>query len=170
MAEARALTQPSIAAFNPGASFTMFKYDSIEEAFPPVDPGLEPMGSLVLVQVRQPKRKTRGGIILTAEDRATEFYNTQVAKVIAIGACAFRNRQDMTLWPEGAWCKVGDFVRIPKYQGDRFTVPYETVDKDIVGGITRTVDTVDETCFILFKDLAMLGRYTGDPLTVKCFL
>ena len=79
-----------------------FGYDSLDEAFPPCEPGVEPLGSRVLVQVRTPKSKTKGGIILTREVQETESYNTQVAKVLMIGPLAFKNRENMTPWPEGA--------------------------------------------------------------------
>jgi co-chaperonin GroES (HSP10) len=135
-----------------------FRYASIAEAFPEVDPGVRPFGQLVLVQIRQPKRKTRGGIILTADDRTTEHYATQVAKVVAIGDGCFRDRKTGETWFEGAWCRVGDFVRVPKYQGDRIPVPY-----------TNDAGEKDEVVFVLFKDLALLGEYTGDPCAVKAF-
>ena len=147
-----------------------FAYTSMEEAFPAVDPGVQPFGNYVLVQIRQPKRQTRGGVILTTEDRHTEFYNTQVAKVIAIGPLAFHNRDTMKLWPEGAWCKIGDFVRIPKYQGDRFSVPF-AVEEDVPwNGIKRREVVKDEAIFTIFKDLALLGLYTGDVLAVKAYM
>ena len=41
-------------------------YDNIAEGFPDVDPGVTPLGSRVLVQIRAPQRKTRGGIILAS--------------------------------------------------------------------------------------------------------
>ena len=31
-----------------------FDYSSLDEAFPPCDPGIEPLGSRVLVQIRTP--------------------------------------------------------------------------------------------------------------------
>ena len=62
-----------------------FSYDGLDEAFPPCDAGVKPFGSRVLCQIRTPKTKTKGGIILTGDVRETEHYNTQVAKVIDVG-------------------------------------------------------------------------------------
>lgn len=139
-----------------------FDFGSVEEAFPDVDPGLEPAGSLMLVMIRQPKLSVGGGAIeLTGVDRKTEHDNTQVAKVIALGPLAFRNRDTYQPWPEGAWCKVGDFIKVPKYQGDPWAVAYErehTVPDPAAGGVRHTRVT-DFVRFALFKDLAMLGRY-----------
>jgi co-chaperonin GroES (HSP10) len=132
-----------------------YDYLSIDEAFPQCDPGVNPFGSRVLVQIRTPKKATKGGIILTSEVRETEIYNTQVAKVVAKGALAFKNRNTMEQWPEGSWCEVGDFVRVPRYGGDRWTV--------------KTADG-DEAIVVIFNDLDLVGKVTGDPLAMKAFL
>ena len=133
-----------------------FDYGTVDEAFPPCDPLVRPFGSRVLVQFRTPKKVTKGGIFLTPETRETEHYNTQVAKVLAVGELAFKNRNTMTEWPEGAWCAPGDFVRVPKYGGDRWTV--------------MTDDGEDEAILALFNDLDILGLVTGDPLAIKAFI
>ena len=138
------------------ANNVTFSYESLEEAFPVCDPGVEPFGSRVLVQLKTAERKTAGGIILTDDVRQTEKYNTQVAKVVAVGALAFKNRNTMTLWPEGSWAVQGDFVRVPKYGGDRWSVPTGTGD--------------DEATYVIFNDLDLVGKVTGDPLAIKAFL
>ena len=80
--------------------------NALAEAFPAADAGVQPFGSRVLVQIRTPKSKTSGGIILHSESRDTEKWNTQVAKVVSVGPLAFKNRNTMEQWPEGSWCKV----------------------------------------------------------------
>lgn len=129
---------------------------ALAEAFPSVDPGLIPLGTRVLVQIRTPKRKSAGGIILTEDSRETEQWNTQVAKVINMSEGAFCNRDTMRMWPEGRWCLPGDYVRVPKYGGDRWQVP--------VPG------SVDPALFVLFNDLDIIGKVTGDPLAVVAFI
>lgn len=131
-----------------------FDYSGLDEAFPPVDPGVEPFGSRVIVQIRTAKSKTAGGIILPEDTQETERWNTQVAKVIAVGSLAFHNRNTMQPWPEGSWCEVGDFVRAPKYGGDRWSV--EADGKEVL--------------FVMFNDLDLLGRITGDPLSMKAYI
>lgn len=132
-----------------------FAYDDLDDAFPKVDPGIKPFGSRVLVQVRRAKRKTKGGIILADEARDTEQWNTQVARVVAMGPLAFKNRNTMEPWPEGNWVEIGSFVRAPKYGGDRWGVTYEDGE---------------EIIFVLVNDLDLLGLVTGDPLAMKAFL
>jgi len=62
-----------------------FNYASLDEAFPTVDCGHEPLGSRVIVQVRKAKNQTAGGIYIPEEARKTEASNTQIAKVVAVG-------------------------------------------------------------------------------------
>lgn len=135
-----------------------FDYGSIDEAFPPCDPGIRPYGSRVLVQVRMPRKKTKGGIILSDETRVTDHWNTQVAKVLEVGPLAFKNRNTMEPWPEGSWCTAGTFVRVPKYGGDRWTVKVNIDGEE------------DETLIAMFNDTDLLGEVTGDPLKIKAFL
>lgn len=132
-----------------------FNYASLDEAFPPCEPGVAPFGSRVLVQIRTPKRKTAGGIILTSETRETDAWNTQNAKVLALGELAFKNRTTMEPWPEGSWCDVGDFVRVPKYGGDRWTVKVNNGE--------------DEALLVIFNDLDIIGKVV-DPLAAKAFI
>jgi co-chaperonin GroES (HSP10) len=126
----------------------------LAEAFPAVDAGVQPFGSRVLVQIRTPKKKV-GSILLVQDTKDTEKWNTQVAKVVAVGSLAYKNRNTQELWPEGQWCQPGDFVRVPKYGGDRWEVP---LNKD------------ENAMFVIFNDLDVIGKVTGDPLSVKAFI
>lgn len=128
----------------------------LAEAFPNAEPGLQPLGSRVLVQMRTPRRVSKGGVILTAADRDAEKWNTQVAKVVALGPLAFCNRDTGKPWAEGKWCQVGDFVRVAKYGGDRWEVPVGSDDEPAL--------------FILFNDLEIMGLVTGDPLGVRAYV
>jgi len=128
---------------------------SLAEAFPAVDAGVQPFGSRVLVQIRNPKRKTASGIILDTGSVDTEKWNTQSAKVIELGPLAFHNRNTMEPWPEGRWCQVGEFVRVAKYGGDRWEVPLP--DGDVA-------------LFVIFNDLDIIGRVTGNPLEMRAFI
>jgi len=74
---------------------SILDYESIDQAFPEADPGLVPFGSRVLVQKRSPRETTRGGIVVPHETQETEFWNTQVAKVITLGPAAFKNRDSL---------------------------------------------------------------------------
>jgi len=129
-------------------------YESIEDAFPSVDCGVKPYGSSIIVQIRRAKSQTKGGVYIPEEARKTESSNTQVSRVVAIGPLAYKNRNTMQPWPEGAWCSVGTFVRVPKYGGDRWSV-------DLNG---------EEVEFVMFNDLDIRGEITGDPLKMRAFI
>jgi hypothetical protein len=151
-------------------------YDSLEEAFPPADPALIPVGTDVLVQIRTPKKRTKGGIYLPEETRETDLWNLQTARVIAMGPTAFRNRETMEPWPECAapwplwkrwpakfwgwltgvralppirgWVMPGEHTRVPKYGGDRWWM-------DVSGSDEKAL-------FVLFDDLVMKGKVPDD--------
>jgi co-chaperonin GroES (HSP10) len=131
------------------------------EAFPDVDPGVQPVGSRVLVQIRTPKTMTSGGLILHSESRDTEKWNTQVEKVVNVGPLSFKNRNTQESWPEGQWCKPGDFVRVPKYGGDRWEVPLQK---------RTSSGEMESAMFVIFNDLDIIGQVTTDPLAIKAFI
>lgn len=127
----------------------------LEAAFPPVDPGAKPVGARILVQLRNSKKKTKSGIVLVEETKQTEKFQNIVGKVLAIGPLAFRKRDTMEPWPEGSWCSVGDYVRVPKWGGDRWEVP---VDED------------ENAEFVVLNDHELIAVITGDPLAIKAFV
>ena len=131
--------------------------DAMAEAFPAVDAGIQPFGSRVLIQIRTPKKKSAGGIIIDIHgSNETEKWNTQIGKVVALGPLAFKNRDSMTTWPEGEWCKAGEYVRVAKYGGDRWEV--------------KIPGTNDSAMFVIFNDLDIIGQVTGDPLAIRAFI
>jgi len=132
---------------------------ALQEAFPAVDPGAVPVGGRILVQWRAAKKTvTSSGIVLIEETKETEKWNNQVAKVLAMGPLAFKKRDTLESWPEGNWIDVGDYVRMPKWGGDRWEVPYGD-------------PTLGETAlFSVFNDHEVIAKVTGDPLKVKAFL
>jgi len=129
-------------------------------AFPSVDPGAKPLGGRILVQIRRSKKKTtKGGIMLIEETKETEKWNTQVAKVIEIGSLAFRHRDSMKSWPEGSWCEVGDYIRVPKWGGDRWEVKVPGEDSN-----------EDPALFMIINDHEVIAKITGNPLETRAFL
>lgn len=132
---------------------------TLEEAFPVIDPLMAPYGARVLVQLRAVKNKvTASGIVLPEETKETEKWNTMIGKVLAVGPLAFRKRESMEPWPEGAWAQVGDYVRIPKWGGDRWEIDFE-----IDGSKGKAL-------FTFFNDHELIGRVTGDPRDIKAFI
>ncbi|NBW12832.1 MAG: co-chaperone GroES [Caulobacteraceae bacterium] len=129
----------------------------LRDAFPAVDPGAKPLGARILVQLRRTKKKTTSaGIILVEETREAEKWNNMVAKVIEIGPLAFKKRDTMEPWPEGSWCEVGDYLRVPKWGGDRWEV-------EIPG-------EEEPALFMVLNDHEVIAKITGNPLTMRAFV
>ena len=98
---------------------------SYDDAFPQVDCAVSPLGQRIIVQLRKAKSKTKGGIIMVSETKATEKYNEVVAKVVKLGPLAYKNLMNLEPLPEGNWCEIGDLVRVIRYGGDRWSVQHE---------------------------------------------
>lgn len=122
------------------------------EGFPDVDPNFEPFGAIILLQQRVAKSDTGGDtpLALPEEVRATIQANTQVAKVIAMGPLAFKDRRTGEPWPEGAWVKPGDYVRTPKFiqekwevrHGEGVVVFMTLKDLELSGRVPRPLDMI----------------------------
>jgi len=129
----------------------------LEWSYPDVDPGVAPLGGRVLVQLKRVKKTTTSGIVLVNETRDQEKWNTQTAKVVSIGPLAFKKKDTMETWPEGTWADVGDFVRVPKWGGDRFEVV-----------IANEPD--EPALFMMINDHELIAKVTGDPLGYNEYL
>ena len=128
----------------------------LQDAFPVVDPGAVPLGARVLVQMRLPKKRmTTSGIILAAETVDTEKAQNPVGKVVAIGPLAFKKRDTMESWPEGSWVELGDFVRVPRWTGDRWEIQ---------------VNKNDIVQFMLMNDHEVIAKLTSNPLEMRAFV
>jgi co-chaperonin GroES (HSP10) len=132
---------------------------TLEDAFPDVDPGEEPAGSLLLLQIKRPALKTKGGIRLTGNDQQTEYDNTKVAKVVAMGPLAFCSRETGKVWPEGRWVEVGDYIRISQHNVRTWTVPLPG---------TRGIGLEERVVFGYMDELHIQSK-VRDPMATEAF-
>lgn len=137
--------------------------EEIAERFPDVDPGVKAFGSRVILQIRSPKKRTRGGIVLPDDIGDTELFLTQTGRVRALGPVAFRNRDTLEPWPEGPWVEVGMFVRMPKFNQDKWWVEYEVPVKE--GQPVK-----NKALFMIVNDLTLLGERTGNPFAISGYI
>lgn len=119
----------------------------LAEQFPETDPGFLPLGQNILVQIQKPQKKSKGGVLLADETQDHMEWNEMVGRVIALGPLAYRNPNTGEKFAEGDWCVPGDFIRVPKYGGDR--------------------NRGDEALFVVFKDRDVISLITGNPLTFR---
>ena len=126
-------------------------------AFPEVNPGQRPFGGRVIVQLRRIKKKA-GRIIIVDETKENEKWNNMIGRIVAIGPLAFKNRDTMQPWVEGSWAEIGDFVRVPRWGGDRWerSVPSE--------------DGEDPVLFMTINDHELISEVTDDPLSFKAYV
>jgi len=83
------------------------------------DPEVLPVipGYHILVRPLSVKSETKGGIILPDSTKEDISYLTTVGKVLAVGKDAYL---DSNRYPNGAWCKEGDYVCYGKHSGQKF--------------------------------------------------
>ena len=122
----------------------MIPASKLSEAFPVIAPGVQPLGARVLVQLRTVRTKTASGLVLVEDTKQFNKSNTQLARMLIVGPIAFRNRETGDLWKEGVWARPGDYVRIPKFGGDRFE--------------RRIPGTDDTAIFCLFSDHEIIAK------------
>lgn len=132
----------------------------LDWAFPGVNPGMEPFGGRVTIQLRRIKKTATGSkIILVSETKENEKWNNMIGKVVAIGPLAFKNRDTMQSWPEGSWAQVGDYVRVPKWGGDRWEIKVPGEDGH-----------EDPVLFMTLNDHELISRVTSNPLSFKAYV
>jgi co-chaperonin GroES (HSP10) len=131
--------------------------DSIELdwAFPTVNSGQSPYGGRVIVQLRR-VRKTSGVIIIVDETKENEKWNNMIGKIVALGPLAFKNRDTMQPWAEGSWAEVGDYVRVPRWGGDRWE--------------RHILDDKEPVLFMTINDHELIAKVTDDPLSFKTYI
>ena len=87
--------------------------DSHAESLP------RPTGYRILILPFTQSTVTKGGIHLAKATVDKERLATVVGYVVAMGADAY---SDPHKFPEGAWCKEGDWVIFGRYAGARFQI------------------------------------------------
>jgi len=127
-------------------------------AFPNVECGMEPYGGRIIIQLRRVKKR-KGMIYLVEETKENEKWNNMIGKVISVGPLAFKNRDSMTAWLEGSWANVGDFVRVPRWGGDRWEIKDPTDEQN-----------EDPVLFMTINDHELIARVTANPLSFKAFV
>ena len=127
-------------------------------AFPNVECGMEPYGGRIIIQLRRVKKR-KGMIYLVEETKENEKWNNMIGKVISVGPLAFKNRDSMTAWLEGSWANVGDFVRVPRWGGDRWEIKDPTDEQN-----------EDPVLFMTINDHELIAKVTANPLSFKAFV
>ncbi len=77
----------------------------------------EPQGYKLLIAIPKLEEKTTGGVIIPDKLKGMEQTASIIGLVIALGKAAYN---DADKFPDGPYCKEGDFVIFRSYSGTRF--------------------------------------------------
>ena len=77
----------------------------------------EPQGYKLLIAIPKLEGKTSGGVIIPDKLKGMEQTASIIGLVIALGKAAYN---DADKFPDGPYCKEGDFVIFRSYSGTRF--------------------------------------------------
>ena len=80
-----------------------------------------PVGYRMLIRPWSGEKKTKGGIILSDATHEMIEMTTVVGLVIMMGDLCYK---DTKKFPNGPWCKEGQFVIYGRYAGSRFKTKY----------------------------------------------
>ena len=81
----------------------------------------DPVGYRMLLKPYIPEKKTKGGILLSDKTTETMEMTTVVGLVIKMGELCYKDKDK---FPEGPWCKAGQFVIYGRYAGARFKTKF----------------------------------------------
>ena len=95
----------------------------------------EPTGYRLLIALPEIDEMTQGGVIMPDGLVKDESTASIIGFVLKIGPDAYSDKER---FPNGAWCKEGDFVIFRSYSGTRFKVAgkeFRLINDDTVEGV-----------------------------------
>lgn len=94
-----------------------------------------PVGYKILIAIPEVSEKTEGGVFMPDNLKSAEETASIIGFVLKVGTGAY---VDKTRFPDGPWCKEGDFVIFRSYSGTRFKVEgqeFRIINDDTVEGV-----------------------------------
>ena len=79
----------------------------------------EPTGWRLIVLPFKMDERTKGGIIMNETTLEKQQVASQCGNVLAMGPQCYTDKER---YPEGPWCKVGDWVIFARYAGSRIQI------------------------------------------------
>ena len=79
----------------------------------------DPVGYRILCAIPEIEEKTAGGIIKTDREQEVEGLLATVLFVLKMGPDCYKDR---VKFPEGAWCKEGDFIVVRPHAGTKLKI------------------------------------------------
>jgi chaperonin GroES len=97
----------------------------------------EPVGYKLLIAVPEMSEKTEGGVYMPDKLKSAEETASIIGYVIKVGSAAY---SDPERFPDGPWCKEGDFIIFRSYSGTRFKVmgkEFRIINDDTVEAVVE---------------------------------
>lgn len=97
----------------------------------------EPVGYKLLIAIPEVSEKTDGGVYMPDSLKQAEETASIIGFVLRVGAEAYT---DPTKFPDGPWCREGDFVIFRSYSGTRFKVmgkEFRLINDDTVEAVVE---------------------------------
>lgn len=97
----------------------------------------EPSGYRLLIAVPEVSEKTEGGVYMPDQLKKAEETASIIGFVVKAGPDAYA---DSSKFPNGPWCKEGDFVIFRSYSGTRFKVlgkEFRLINDDTVEAVVE---------------------------------
>tara|TARA_R110002012_G_scaffold203616_4_gene373000 strand:+ start:1202 stop:1642 length:441 start_codon:yes stop_codon:yes gene_type:complete len=97
----------------------------------------EPQGYKVLITIPEPDKTSEGGILKAQETIEKEEVGSMVGFVIKLGQDAYK---DEKRFPNGPYCKEGDFIIMRSYSGTRIKVhgkEFRLINDDSVEAVVQ---------------------------------
>ena len=97
----------------------------------------EPVGYRILIAIPEKEQKTEGGVLLPEDTRKREEAASMVGMVLKIGPDAYK---DTERFPNGPWCKEGDFILMRSYSGTRIEIhgqEFRVINDDSVEAVVE---------------------------------
>jgi chaperonin GroES len=97
----------------------------------------QPVGYKILIAVPELSEKTEGGVYMPDSLKQAEETASIIGYVLKVGNEAY---SDPVKFPEGPWCKEGDFIIFRSYSGTRFKVmgkEFRIINDDTVEAVVE---------------------------------
>lgn len=97
----------------------------------------QPQGYKILIGVPEVSEKTEGGVFMPDGLKQAEETASIIGFVIKLGPDAYN---DTSKFPNGPWCKEGDFVIFRSYSGTRFKIhgkEFRLINDDTVEAVVE---------------------------------
>ena len=97
----------------------------------------EPVGYKLLIAIPEVSEKTDGGVFMPDNLKSAEETASIIGYVLKVGKEAY---SDPAKFPDGPWCKDGDFIIFRSYSGTRFKVmgkEFRIINDDTVEAVVE---------------------------------